>query len=1046
MISSLSHRIVILLALVTVLVFPACAAETTFQPSPLFTGTTLPTPPRQAEMWTPPATKLPAELLSATTALFGKGLPDPRGCEYREIAVGAGYNGVVQTHGWVLPAKAGEQQRFAICWSGLVYPVVTVGQPADLALDIRKLIKDDEDARAKQAKEHPNNPFSRYIGSVVYEAQAIAISNMAPLKVCLLLRLGEGELAEQLWTVWIAGIGAVANYYHDDLKNPYSMLVSDWAWSLFERAVRTHMCGDDRLTLIDARVLTALPLVDHNDRSMNFLRQLPLLLADAEQRVKSARKPFSLATITAEPNKGKRITALIDALNEVHERQWGIPGGVLLSDSPIVQALVKEGADAVEPLLTCMETDTRLIRSEILSGSSGRWREIVPVYDAAYTAVCDILQTRNFGRVPLTDKDGRQLDEMGMRRATVSILRDYWQKNKGVTREERWYRILADDHADPQQWLEVADSMVLPSDIQLRRDGMPVRTPVKPGETPPMSGEPLRKRPGGLSVSELMAQRVDQLWVKENPGSSLDPFKNDACRMALILSQWDAKAALPVLRISVQRARAAMPAGKQSFGIYIAQMTVARLNAGDKQAAADYADWIRGIDSTKVEAYALLGYLEPIWRFPDDPDLAKSADWLFNDPASTWVPLVGKFGFMEEALFKSPLVGVPAFRKQLLIGLADKRRIGTAKLENNGSGIATFDAGKTSFTPGNPFLNDPTAPKTTDPIALRLCDYYAWSLTTLDGTPRFLIYQSEKDRDAVIDACAAFLRHYGDRYRDTAQRPKWISASWNVAVITFPHLGHPATPDEATAGLAIFSLNDPAHTRLWPLPATPLQAQWIALKQFPIEIHYLDPTSGKSETKRYDQDGAVWQAEEQQVDGKWHRYYGFVGRFLVAQVPAEEMEFPGGWLWPPLTSGLDYRLLLPDNGQYTVGAAIPLTVMLRNRKGVDLTVPAVNVQADGRLPGMALHLQFAPAEISQHMLDTWNWAEVPPGKAAKFTAGIKAKTLAPTEEYAAVKLDLRDWFDMSKPGHYRLSATFTDGPLGEEGPFWGYTNFSVNQP
>src|SRR5579883_2049865 len=68
---------------------------------------TLPTPPRQAEPWTPPQTSLPRFLVSATATLCEQGLADPRGCDYRaiQIAVGnvwRGEGGDLTTNGWVL--------------------------------------------------------------------------------------------------------------------------------------------------------------------------------------------------------------------------------------------------------------------------------------------------------------------------------------------------------------------------------------------------------------------------------------------------------------------------------------------------------------------------------------------------------------------------------------------------------------------------------------------------------------------------------------------------------------------------------------------------------------------------------------------------------------------------------------------------------------------------------------------------------------------------------------------------------------------------------
>ena len=122
--------------------------------------------------------------------------------------------------------------------------------------------------------------------------------------------------------------------------------------------------------------------------------------------------------------------------------------------------------------------------------------------------------------------------------------------------------MLADDKADPKQWLEAADTITRPADVKVY--GMWVSEPArKPGEVPPMNGEPLRTRQGGLSVSALLAQRTDQMWTMGAPGSLHEFSMHNACRMALALSQWDAQAAIPVLRASVQRAREAMRTGMQ---------------------------------------------------------------------------------------------------------------------------------------------------------------------------------------------------------------------------------------------------------------------------------------------------------------------------------------------------------------------------------------------------------------------------------------------------------------------------------------------------
>ena len=105
--------------------------------APKFAGKSIPDPPRQKEPWTPPPTKLPRFLVSATAALFEQGMADPRGCEYREVEIGDGT--IVKTRGFVLPERAGEAGRFVVSWDGVVYPAFSVGALADLDKDVRTL-------------------------------------------------------------------------------------------------------------------------------------------------------------------------------------------------------------------------------------------------------------------------------------------------------------------------------------------------------------------------------------------------------------------------------------------------------------------------------------------------------------------------------------------------------------------------------------------------------------------------------------------------------------------------------------------------------------------------------------------------------------------------------------------------------------------------------------------------------------------------------------------------------------------------------------------
>ena len=286
-----------------------------FRPAPRFEGATIPDPPRQREQWQRPATTLPRFFVTATATLFVQGLADPRGCDYRVIEIGVGSvwsgdGGVVKTHGWVLPAKHGEKTRFAIAWSGLVYPTVSIGEPADLAADVQTIDREARSARDAGAKSVGGSDvgFNRF--GTNNETSSVSATSLHAIKVCLLLRLGRADLAETVWAAGTIGLrdnGDRAAPENADLSShgiSYASLGNDLAWYLFDRALCAHMRGDDAIALADAQKLTALRqsvemraeamgyphpprLVDRGEGPapyIAFLDQLPELLADQERR------------------------------------------------------------------------------------------------------------------------------------------------------------------------------------------------------------------------------------------------------------------------------------------------------------------------------------------------------------------------------------------------------------------------------------------------------------------------------------------------------------------------------------------------------------------------------------------------------------------------------------------------------------------------------------------------------------------------------------------------------------------------------------------
>lgn|GEM_PF-6090206 len=201
-------------------------------------ATPFPRPPKQTEKWDVSNSKLPHNAISAIKTLFQQGLGDPRGCEYREIEIRVGncWNGggdVVETHGWVFPADDETAKRFGLAWNGLVYPLISVGELADVA----------KDAKAGLKAAPANN--SRLSGAPA-EQTAVSHLSVLPLKAAMLLRLGETDLAEQQWA---AARKLQLNSSEDD---PYLVLARDWTWYLFDRASCTHMRADDEIAPQDS--------------------------------------------------------------------------------------------------------------------------------------------------------------------------------------------------------------------------------------------------------------------------------------------------------------------------------------------------------------------------------------------------------------------------------------------------------------------------------------------------------------------------------------------------------------------------------------------------------------------------------------------------------------------------------------------------------------------------------------------------------------------------------------------------------------------------
>jgi hypothetical protein len=552
---------------------------------PRFAGGAIPGPPGPRDPWTTPETKLPRFLVEATATLADQGMADPRGCEYREIRLDLDRDRPAiqgtSLQGWVLPSKAEGGSRFAIGWDGLVHPLAAIGPEADLEADVRALVGQPPRFRAR------GFPTGLNSGHRMLASQ----EDLGPMKVVMLLRLGRADLAERTWA---ASTGWTPDRGKFDLTNygvSYLTLASDWAWCLLDRALEAHASGNDPLALASLRELARIqPLIEAKAagmgfprrRQMNgiriagvpsedqvlpyleFLRPLPALLADQERRAKGQKPEGDPSKIA---DRDARIAALIRGFDGIAAQPQFFPGRGNPAGTSVVQAVIKEGDAAVGPLLDCLEHDNRLTRTVVRDDRHRtRYVSVGTVGEPAFSALVAILGTREFG--PDSRYFGGSIEDRSRRASVAAEIRSYWQKSRGLSLEEKWYRTLTDDDASPDQWLDAAEALSQPADVRGRNGSYTI--PYRAGGTaPPARGEPLRGRKDP-SVTDLIARRVEAIDPSgatvsanlANPrgGSGAIFVVLKANRLARFLVRWDLDGSLPTLRARVGRCRAIIDA------------------------------------------------------------------------------------------------------------------------------------------------------------------------------------------------------------------------------------------------------------------------------------------------------------------------------------------------------------------------------------------------------------------------------------------------------------------------------------------------------
>ncbi len=728
-----------------------------------FKGNSIPAPPKQHSKWDVPECALPKSVIDAVKVLYKLGFADPRGCEYREITVPMGSDAwggffLRKTHGWVLPEVKGNSQRFAVLWNGLVYPVIAVGNKASFRDDVQHLVdhniqfkeistkhlKISDDSRLKRPQIFSNGFFPyQWYG---------CLSNSA-----LLLRLGEGELAEK---VYQTGIAVIPAYDKKPLPDKFKF---DYKWSLFSRALAAAMYGDDKLSLCYAEQFA--PLIK-GDKS-KFALTAGKLLSDQRRRVQERLHPL--------PAPCNKIESLIRDLENVNKRQWGQPGGVILGNDKRVKALIAIGDPAVEPLLDCLENDRRLTRSVSFGRDFFQERTVITVADAAYVALSGILK-QSFFSVGCTSDNLSRRDSDYHKRLAQQI-RKHYNRYKNMSIVDKWYNILKNDDESAPAQLQAAAGICRKSNVKVipNSGAFSSYSIDKPGTGKiGMKGEVLRAKKNP-SVSDLLNLRA----VEYLPKGRLNTWSfENAYKMALLSAEWDLPNSLPALLKVSDAIYLGLSRYSRSRNSHwtelLVPLTVQRVKAGDKAALYRYCQIVLAHPGTVLGEHSRGDwekYLKPLYVFPEENVSVATAETIFNTHGNTWNKYFGEFKDAqktisyyrrfnpdEKDIFAEFMRLVP-YRKHVLAGLSNKTEIIEWKTRITPYGLGCGYEFMDKSQSGNwsedikDVKSDPRFPGNNTTQILRVCDAYAKALSSIKGAgyPVFRRYWNVADRDKVIN-------------------------------------------------------------------------------------------------------------------------------------------------------------------------------------------------------------------------------------------------------------------------------------------------------
>lgn len=666
------------------------------------------------------------DFVSTVEFLEKRGFPNPTSGTYCQATYTYGsiwgFKGQGSGPGWAMPLRKNEPQRF-ITTGGVVQDLIKVEKKRDLKADLA----------ATFAK-----PWSTNRDSILLLRNGTGGVPLAP----------EIQPSEDfLVMAYLAGEkkGALAAFEKRGSQGNEPVFVSilrPMMSAMLDRSISAHQWGKDRFAadslkwIVDNRAA----LEDAGKKSyrgdwerqvqsmgeyarpavFDFLKIAPTLYADSIRRVKEARKPVDLKALSRYP-VDRQVKVLIDELENVSARQMSQPGSVMLNTDPIVKALVEIGGPSVDPLVECIEKDTRLTRSVGFARDFFPARNLIPVSRAARAAYDQIVQVFNL-------PPG----------STPSDLRAYWEKTKHLTPAERQFEVLRDDSA-VNRWSDAARYLMTPTTWTQIGLGGSIQPPAKPGEKLTLRAEALRTRTNP-SLTELLTKRAMRLAIN---GGGFDLIQ--------MLDQWEPKAVTTSGHQVFDVFAKSIKNDANSFdSAALARFVRTMVRRGDKEILSRYAAWLSSV--THFDP----GYEKALWFYPvvehmDEPAFSGLVRKMFN-------PIDGKINLVKmqeqmpgwnhvEGFLASPVLRHPEFRAVAIDILRNRKVIGETSIENqtvrtkSGSSTSTID------TTNAKDLAQYEGKKTT----YRLNDALAFSLTREDAAP-IRPYWSEAERDKAIEA------------------------------------------------------------------------------------------------------------------------------------------------------------------------------------------------------------------------------------------------------------------------------------------------------